>query len=100
MSNCGTIERNGELTRCSALCDDALATIAAVIACNLLKSELPSRSWTCIAKPAALPIPWIGGGGDTRIRAAPVTDKFLFNPTNSDLKNSPGPPAPHSFTSQ
>ena len=97
-SNCGTIERNGELTRCSALCVDALETMAPAIACNLLKSELPSRSWTCIAKPAALPMPWIGGGGTTRIRASSMTDSFSFKPTNSDRRSSPWPRALHSFS--
>ena len=38
-----------------------------VIACNLVKSNEPSRNCTCMVKPPALPMPWIGGGGSTLI---------------------------------
>ena len=61
------------------------------MACSLSKSELPSRSWTCMAKPAALPMPWIGGGGITSIRASRITAIFSFNPTNSERRSSPWP---------
>ena len=50
-----------------------------------------------MAKPAALPMPWIGGGGITRIRASSITDSFSFKPTNSERRSSPGPRALHSF---
>jgi hypothetical protein len=42
---------DGELTRCKALCVCALATTALVMACSLPKSELPSRTSICMAKP-------------------------------------------------
>src|SRR5580704_13185091 len=91
MSSCGTMERNGELTRCNALWVCALATTALVMACSLPKSELPSRSSTCMAKPAALPMPWIGGGGITRIRACWIAPSFWFNPTTSERRSSRAP---------
>ena len=40
-----------------------------------------------MAKPAALPMPWIGGGGITRIRASGMAAIFSFNPVNSDRRS-------------
>jgi len=52
----GTIERNDEPTRCRALCVCALATIGAGDGLQFAESEVPSRSWTCMAsRPRAMP---------------------------------------------
>ncbi|MGY3469614.1 hypothetical protein ACVW0I_006485 [Bradyrhizobium sp. LM6.11] len=50
------------------------------MAWSLPKSLLPSRSSTCIEKPAALPMPWIGGGGSTSVRASMMTASLSFSP--------------------
>ncbi|MGY4349327.1 hypothetical protein ACVWXM_005820 [Bradyrhizobium sp. GM7.3] len=78
--NCGTEERNEDWTRCSALWLWPLLTIAPVMAWSLAKSLLPSRSSTCIEKPAALPMPWIGGGGSTSVRASMMAASLSFSP--------------------
>jgi hypothetical protein len=42
-------------------------------------------------------MPWIAGGGTTRIRASSITDSFSFKPTNSERRSSPLPRALHSL---
>lgn len=39
---------------------------------SLAKSKLLSRISTCMVKPAAKPMPWIGGGGSTRTVASSI----------------------------
>src|SRR5262249_8289124 len=62
-----------------------------VVVCSLVRSKLPSRSSSCMAKPAALPMPWIGGGGNTTMRACSITAKSRLNCWNSERKSSPLP---------
>ena len=57
----------------------ALRDHRAVIACSLPRSKLLSRSSICIVKPAALPMPWIGGGGSTRMRASSIAAILSFS---------------------
>jgi hypothetical protein len=55
--NCGAVERNVLVTRCKPLCACPSRTNVLVVVCSLVRSKLPSRSSTCMVKPAALPIP-------------------------------------------
>ena len=60
--------RNEVETRCIAVCVWRVGDHRVDGALQLGESKLPSRSSTCMVKPPALPMPWIGGGGSTRTR--------------------------------